>query len=112
MKIRFLDSQEIVHFNSTSQASYGVTIVTGEKYHLLYWWYSPYQKDQALLNTLRPRQNGRHYPDDIFRCIFLNKNIQISIKISPKFVAKSLINNIAALVQIMAWRRPGDKPLS
>ena len=24
---------------------------------------------------------------------------------------KRPINNIAALVQIMAWRRPGDKPL-
>ena len=26
--------------------------------------------------------------------------------------AKVRINNIAALVQTMAWRRPGDKPLS
>ena len=29
-----------------------------------------------------------------------------------KFVPKGWINNIPALVQIMAWRRPGDKPLS
>ena len=29
-----------------------------------------------------------------------------------KFVTKGLINNIPALVQKMAWRRPGDKPLS
>ena len=36
----------------------------------------------------------------------------ISIKISLKFVPKGPINNIPALVQIMAWRRPGDKPLS
>ena len=28
-----------------------------------------------------------------------------------KFVPKSPINNIPALVEIMAWRRPGDKPL-
>ena len=34
------------------------------------------------------------------------------IKISLKFVTKDLINNIPALVLIMAWRRPGDKPLS
>ena len=33
------------------------------------------------------------------------------IKISLKFVPKGLIKNIPALVQIMAWRRPGDKPL-
>ena len=35
-----------------------------------------------------------------------------SIKISLKFVPKGQINNIPALVRIMAWRRPGDKPLS
>ena len=38
--------------------------------------------------------------------------IIISIKISLKFVFKGPIDNIPALVQIMAWRRPGDKPLS
>ena len=63
-------------------------------------------------NTLRPRQNGRHFPDDILKCIFLNENIWISIKISLKFVPKGPINNIPALVKAMAWRRPGDKPLS
>ena len=26
------------------------------------------------------------------------------------FVPKSLFNNIAPLVQIMAWHQPGDKP--
>ena len=66
----------------------------------------------ARLNTLRLRQNGRHFPDDIFKCIFLNKNIWISIKISLNFVPGVRINNIPVLVQIMAWRRPGDKPLS
>ena len=64
------------------------------------------------VNTLRPGQNGRHFADDIFKCIFLNENVWIPIKISLKFVPKGPINNIPALVQIMAWRRPGDKPLS
>ena len=64
------------------------------------------------VNTLRPRQNGRHFADDIFKLIFVNENIWIPIKISLKFVPKGSINNIPALVQIMAWRRPGDKPLS
>ena len=63
-------------------------------------------------NTLRPRQNGRYFADDIFKCIFLNENAWISLKISLKFVPKVRINNIPALVQIMAWRLPGDKPLS
>ena len=64
------------------------------------------------INTLRPIQNGRHFADDIFKCIFLNENTWISLNISLKFVPKFRINNIPALVQIMAWRRPGDKPLS
>ena len=42
---------------------------------------------------------------------FFNENVWISIKISLKFVPKGPID-IPALVQIMAWRHPGDKPLS
>ena len=63
-------------------------------------------------NTLRPRQNGRHFADDILKCIFVNENVWKPIEISLKFVPHGPINNIPALVQIMAWRRPGDKPLS
>ena len=43
--------------------------------------------------------------------IFFNGNVWISIKISLKFVPNGPINNIEALVQIMAWRLPGDKSL-
>ena len=64
------------------------------------------------LNTLSPRQNGRHFADDILKCIFLNEYVWIPIEISLKFVPKGPIDNIPALVQIMAWRHPGDKPLS
>ena len=64
------------------------------------------------LNTLRQRQNGRHFPDDILKCLFLNENILMVIKISLKFVPKVPINGIPALVQIMAWHRIGNKPLS
>ena len=31
---------------------------------------------------------------------------------SLNFIPKGPINNVQSLVQIMAWRRPGDKPLS
>ena len=62
-------------------------------------------------NTLRPRQNGPSFADDTLKRIFLNENVRISIKISLKFVPKGPINNIPALVQIMAWRRSGNKPL-
>ena len=64
------------------------------------------------INTLRPIQNGRHFTDDIFKYIFLNENVWILINISLKSIRKCPINNIPALVQIMAWHRPGDKPLS
>ena len=63
-------------------------------------------------NSFLPAQNGRHFADNIFECISLNENVWISFKISLKFVPKVPINNIPALVQMMAWRRPGDKPLS
>ena len=39
--------------------------------------------------------------DDIFKCIFLNENVWISIKVSFEFVPKVPINNIPALVQII-----------
>ena len=63
------------------------------------------------VNTQRPRRNG-HFADDIFKSIFFNSNVWFSIRISLKFVPKGPINAIPALVQIMARRRPGDKPLS
>ena len=66
----------------------------------------------AAINSLRPRRNGRFNADDIFKCIFLNENVWFPTKMSVKFVPKGPINNILALVQIIAWRRPGDKPLS
>ena len=65
-----------------------------------------------IINTLSLRQNGCHFPEDILKWIFLNENVLISIKISLKFVPNGPINIITALVQIMTWRRPGDKPLS
>ena len=79
------------------------------------WFIYIYQKINDFhihINSLRPRQNGGLFADDTFKCIFLNENIRISTNNSLKFVPKGLINNIPALVQIMACRRPGDKPLS
>ena len=52
------------------------------------------------------------FAGDIFKCIFLNENVWSLLKISQNFVPKVWINNIPALVQIMAWCRSGDKPLS
>ena len=65
-----------------------------------------------FIDTLRPRRNEQHFADDIFKRIFFNENVWISMKISLKCVPKGPINNIPALVQLIAWRRSGDKPLS
>ena len=56
-----------------------------------------------ILNTLyvfyhiEAETNGCHFADDIFKCIFLNENVWILIKISLKFVPKGPINNFPSL---------------
>ena len=65
----------------------------------------------TLVNILKTRRN-EHFADDIFKRIFVNENVWITIKNSLKFIPKGPTNNIPALVKIMAWRRPGYKPLS
>ena len=49
--------------------------------------------------------------DNIFNCIFLNENDRIPFQISLKYVPMNPIDNKPALVQVMAWRWTGDKPL-
>ena len=49
-------------------------------------------------NTVKPKQNGRHFADDIFKVIFVNENVWIQIKISMKFVPKGPIDIKLALV--------------
>ena len=77
------------------------------------------KRTQALVffNRLRPWQNGHHFPEVIFKCIFLNKNVWILIKISLKFVSAGPINNIPSLVldnglaptrwQVIIWANAG-----
>ena len=66
-------------------------------WHLTYW-----DRDEidAILQTVS------------LNAFFLNENVWILIKITVMFVSKCAINNIPALIQIMDWRRPGDKALS
>ena len=45
----------------------------------LYWF-------KVHLNTLSLRQNGCNFPDDIFKCIFFNKDCFILLKILFTFV--------------------------
>ena len=50
------------------------------------------------VNSSPPRRNGRHFADNLFRCIFMNEKFCILIKIPLKFVPKGLINNNPTLV--------------
>ena len=64
-----------------------------------------------LVNWSPPGQNGGNLADYIFKCIFINEKFYISIQISLKFVPRAPIDNKPALVEVMAWRRTGDKSL-
>ena len=50
------------------------------------------------INALWPRQNGRHFADDIFKCIFVNEKFCILTTISVNFGPKGPIDNNPALV--------------
>ena len=92
------------------EVQYIAYLLTDSKLYQQYiaWWVNVVYD----VNTLRPRQDGRYFADDVLKCFFFNENMLISLKIPLKFFPKGPINNISAFVQIMAWRRPGDKPLS
>ena len=49
--------------------------------------------------------------DGIFKLLLLKESDRIPIQISLKCVPRSPIDNNPTLVQVMAWRRTGDKPL-
>ena len=82
-----------------------------KSFYLHFDYNDKFQTIDCTFNTLRLRQNSRHFPDDIFKRIFLTQMFEFWL-ISLEFVPKGPVNNIPALVQIMAWRRPSDKPLS
>ena len=65
---------------------------------------------QMIFNSLLDK-TAAILTGDNFKCIFLNENDTIPIRISLKFVTRCRIDNKPAFVQVMAWRRTGDKPL-
>ena len=58
-----------------------------------------------VVKHIEVKTNGHHFPDNIFKCIALNENVLIFIKISLKFVLEGPINNMPALVQRIAPTR-------
>ena len=81
-----------------------------------WWWWWPISLTlicvtrPPYVNVLWPMRNGRQFPDDVFKYIFLNENVRILLKISLMFVPNVPIDYNPTLVQIMAWHRSGDKP--
>ena len=66
----------------------------------------------SWVNSYPPGPNGCHFANKIFKCIFMNKRLCTLIWISLKFVPKIRSDNKCTLVQVLAWRIIGDKPLS
>ena len=44
-----------------------------------------------FVNALRPEQNGHHFADDNFECIFMNEKVWMSVQISLKFISNGPI---------------------
>ena len=70
-----------------------------------------FEERETKLSHLHLDKNGRHFGRGHFEMHFLNENHRIPIRISLKFVPRSPVDNKPALVQVMGWRRTGDKPL-
>ena len=108
--------QKYIHVSTDLLCENGLTNICRTSQSKKYFNETPGQPirmtSMVVINSLRPKLNRRHFADDIFKCIFLNENERILPRISLKYVPKVRINNSPALVQIMAWCRPWDKPLS
>ena len=77
--------------------------------------YNEFENDWQLLSHLLEYSELTNLPLDKMATttpLFWNENVFISIWISLKFIPNVPICNIPTLIQIMAWRRPGAKPLS
>ena len=72
-----------------------IEIGTFPEYSPERWVGIRYILQNFAINTLRLRQNGCHFADKIFKCIFLNENVWISLKISSLFLR----------VQLTRWGR-------
>ena len=68
-------------------------------------------RKKAFVNTFRPRQNGCHLADDIFKCRFMKEKYCVLIRDSLEFVPKCPFGKKMSLVQVMACRSIGNKQL-
>ena len=84
-------------------------------HHLKQYWFSSmmHMYHQAAVNQhIEAETKWPPFCRWHFQMHFLEWKCMKFNKISHKFVSKGPITNIPTLVQIMAWRQPGNKPLS
>ena len=101
-----------IHLMAISQEEVRKISITNTNFSITDLKLQPHFPGFNKFNSSPPGQNGRHFTDDISRCIFVNEKFCILIEISLKFVSKGPIDNNPALVYIMTWRRISKKPLS
>ena len=122
--LKIFSLANINHFNILQNYTFKITTVSLRRQwvndgtydvNFIHWWYTNYHTITVITqfhishfgNTLRPRQNGRH-----FQMHFLEWKCVNFEKISLKLVSKGLLNTIPALVQVMTYRWPSGKPLN
>ena len=104
----------VIPFSTESVSSHHRTCSC--QLYIVCWWSNSiplYLRSQYIIwmiETLRHLQNCRHFIDDI-QYIFLKGDVFILMRISLRFVPRSLMPNNVALVQVMPWHRTGHKPL-
>ena len=82
------EHQQLLYLTVQMHSKTNASIVFNMLYHDLY--------SELYLDTLRPRQNGRHVAKDIFKHIFLNEIYCIFILISLKYAPKVRIISMRA----------------
>ena len=85
------------HLNRLFNSQVRLEICVHDMYHgpgIRLWEAVQVGKEGCYLNSTPLGQNGRHFTDDMLKCIFLNENIWISNKISLKYVPWDLIDNV------------------
>ena len=104
---------ESASWYASSIITINTTVASDWGYNANHW--KMYALDLVFINSSLKSspagQNEGYFADDIFKCIFMDEQFCISIRISLKVGPKGHIDNKSALVQIKAWCWIRDKPL-
>ena len=102
----FIMRGSALYFCSYTDELFPIYQITFQTYWYCFESFIDLIRNGVCLEMCVKKNGGRNETDNVFKRIFVNENVWISIKIPLKFVPKGPINNIAVLHQIMAWRHP------